>query len=172
MSTRLYWTNSRSTANNMYRPVQSTYYWSMGRNSKYLREELNESDERVESSVSVQSDKSDKSSNYGGATCPRSTDASCPVSNYCSDRECPHCKCYNCTCNIEHTNDHGEHCSCPQCRDYNDYADHIANVADPERERTSTGIWIGNELRAYEQTDSATANSIEHITGIPTGVTI
>lgn len=155
----------------MSRPVRTTYFWSMGRDAKHMREELNEPNERVESS---ERDESDKPNKYSSTPCPRRDDPTCPVGNYCSDRECPKCKCYNCTCdeNRDLPNPHGDSCTCPNCRNYNDYTEHIAKLIDPERERSSTGIWIGNELRTFKQTDNGTTNDVEYITGISAGVTI
>lgn len=156
---------------NMSNALRAASVGRLDRNRQHLREERDEPDQHIESSIAS---KSNKPSQYSGAACPRRDDTTCPVSNYCSDRECPHCKCFNCTCNKDGDlpNPHGEYCSCPSCRSYNDYAEHIANVADPERERSSTGIWIGNELRTSECSSSDATDTIEYITGISTGVTI
>ena len=179
MSTRLYWTNLRNAANNMYRPIQSTYYWSVGRKSEYMREESNESNEHIEPSITSESD---KPSQHCGTTCHRNRDSACSGTDHChvnackhrTDGECDKCKCFNCTCDKDRElpNKHGDSCTCPSCRDYNEYTEYTATIIDPERERSSTGIWIGNELRAFEQADFRSTNTTEHITGIPAGVTI
>ena len=165
MSTRLYWTNIRSAANNVLRPVQPTNYWRMGRSSEQLRDVAAQSDEHIESDFSGQSCQSNE---YAG-TCHRNRATACSGNNHCyangcghqtdtgsdeghSDTECNDCKCYNCDCGDED----GTTPSTPSA----------------ERERTSTGIWIGNELGAYQRADQISAAGIEHITGIPTGVAI
>lgn len=163
MSRWLHGANNRAAAINLSRPLQPTYFWSLGRDAKYMRQIFNERDERSEPSLTSESDQP----NYHAATaCPRSSDASCTVRNYCTNDDC-RSKSRNEDGKLP--NQHGDSCTCPVCRDYNDYT---TAVIDPQRERTSTGIWIGNELRAAEQTDHGAADTVEYITGIQSGVTV
>ena len=160
----------------MSRPVRSTYFWSMGRERKHLREESNKPNERIKSNIASESDKSDE---HCSTACHRNRDTACSGTDHCyvnacehgTDTECANCKCFNCTCNKDRElpSKHGDSCTCPVCRDFNDYT---TAIADPQRERSSTGIWIGNELRTTQCTDTDATSTIEYITGIPTGATI
>ena len=163
MSRWLHGTNNRAAAINLSRPLQPTYFWSLGRDAEYVRQITNECDKRNEPSLT---NKSDQSNHNAAATCPRSSDASCTVRNYCANDDCG-----NKTRNEDGKlpNQHGDSCTCPVCRDYNDYT---TAVIDPQRERTSTGIWIGNELRTSECSSSDATDTIEYITGIQSGVTV
>ena len=158
MSARLYRTNSRSAANNVLRPVQSTSYWRMGRSIEQLRDGASQSIEHDKSRFSGQSCQSDE---YAG-TCHRNRSTKCSGNDHCYangcghpvDTECDDCKCYNCDCGNRDTDNA------------------TPSTPSAERERTSTGIWIGNELAAPQFTHPVSAAGIEYITGIPTGVTV
>lgn len=134
------------------RPVRTTYFWGLGRNTKFLREESNKPDQRVESGVTNESAKPSQS----------------------SSAECPTCRCFNCDCGKDGSlpNPHGDSCSCPNCREYADYTAHIADLIDPQRERSSTGIWIGNELGSTECTNANAATTINNNAGLFTGATV
>ena len=171
MSNRLYWTNIRNTASNVFRPLQPTYYWSVGRGKQHLREEHDESDQRVESSVASESDKSDE---HCGTTCHRNRDTACSGADHCHVNACKHradTECTNCTCDKDGDlpSKHGDSCTCPSCRDYNEYTEYIST---PKRERFSSRIRPGDEFRITELSDCNATDPIEHITGIQSGVTI
>lgn len=134
------------------RPVRTTYFWGLGRNTRFVREESAKPDQHVESSVSSES---------------------AQPSQYASDTECPNCRCFNCTCNDGSLpNPHGDSCTCPNCREYADYTAHIADLIDPQRERSSTGIWIGNELRSTECANTDATTRTNNNVGLPTGATV
>lgn len=124
-----------------------------------------QSDEYIKSDFASQSCQSNE---YAGA-CHRNRSTVCSGNDHCYangcghqtdtgsgeghvDTECNDCRCYNCDCG----NEDGTAASTPSA----------------ERERTSTGIWIGNELGAYQRADQISAAGIEYITGIPTGVAV
>lgn len=175
MSTRLYWSNNARQNINMFNSIQRTNMERLAYFTGYMRKEPDKSNEHVESSITSESGKSGK---YASAICPRSSNSTCSVGNYCSNAECPKCRCFNCTCtengNKDGDNDFDdEH---PKRNEYIPTVDELlpttTTVTDPERERSSTGIWIGNELRAAQQPNTDAADTIEFITGIPTGVTV
>ena len=158
MSRWVHGANNRAAAINLSRPLQPTYFWSLGRNAEYMRQIFNERDERSEPSLTSESN---QSSEHSG-TCHRNRTTPCSGSSHCnvnackhqSSSECADCKCYNCDCDGDKERDN-----------------HTA-IADHQRERTSTGIWIGNELGTTQRSDTISTDPIEYITGIPTGVTI
>lgn len=152
------------------RPIQSTYFWSMGRDKQHLHEESNESDQCVKSDIaseSIESGQQHSCTSHAARTC------NCPAGTCADndDRECAHCKCFNCTCDKDGNlpNKHGDSCTCPSCRDYNDYAEYISTS---QRERVSSRIRPGDEFRNAELSDHNATDPIEHITGIQSGVTV
>lgn len=148
------------------RPIRfASVGWFMGRDKQHMQAINDEPNERGQSSIASESTQPSKH------TCPshHNRTCDCPSGN-CADNdgECGTCKCFNCNCEQDGNlpSQHSDSCTCPVCRDYNDYT---TAIISPQRERTSTGIWIGNELRAAEYTNTDAANSIEYITGLSAG---
>lgn len=73
-------------------------------------------------------------------------------------------------------NNHGDSCTCALCRDYTDYLnrDHYDFAASIRTEGQGAGarIRVSNEPRTFKQTNNGSTSDVEHITGIPTGVTV
>jgi hypothetical protein len=126
----------------------------MDRNDKQMHDEFNKPRERIKSDKPCKPVKSD---------------------NECgSDTDCLGCAPFSCARLDPNSNYyaglHVEGCICSICRDFNEYND--ASVRT-EGQGSSTRIRFSNESRSAKQpnTDAARTN-IEHITGIPTGVTV
>ena len=154
-------------------PIRSTYFWSMGRDKQHLRQESDQSDKRGESNIASESD---KSCEHHSCTCHSARTCDCPAGTCADDNddgECSTCKCYNCDCTSSNLpNKHGDSCTCPSCRDYNDYADYISTSTDSQGKRSGSRVRPGDEFRTTELSDCNATDPIEHITGIQSGVTV
>ena len=147
----LFWFNYANIYITVSRSIRSTYFWSVGRNSKQLSDDNQQSDERKQP---CESDKSCES-NERGATCHRHRDTACSAGSHCYANNCRHAKDGASAEYIE--------------REYNEY---IAATRSAERQDTSARIWSGDELGDSKRSNSTARTNIEHITGIPTGVTV
>jgi hypothetical protein len=135
---------------------------TMDRGSRHVRESSNERDQHVESSQSSESGKLGNSTNgASSAATGRSSvivgnDVIITDSRDICDTECH--KCHPTFC------DHIE-------RDYLDYISNSSGIRT-EGQGASSWIRVSNEPRHFERTDNTTRADVEHVTGIPTGVTI
>ena len=132
---------------------------TLDRESKHVRESSDKRDQHVESSQSGESSKLGNSTDgTTSTTAGRSSviignDVIITDSRDICDTECN--KCHPTFC------DHIER----------DYADYTASI---RTEGQGAGSWIrvSNEPRSFERTNNTARTDVEHVTGIPTGVTI
>jgi len=135
---------------------------TMDRDTKQLREECNQSNKHVESG---QSSKSDQSSQHA-CTCHPSRTCNCTAGD-CADND------GNCRTDGKLPNNHGDSCTCSLCRDYRDYISSTGSgTIRTEGQGAGSRIRFSHEPRHSQQADGNAATTIEHITGIPTGVTL
>jgi hypothetical protein len=70
-------------------------------------------------------------------------------------------------------NNHGDSCTCSLCRDYRDYiAATSSSTIRTEGQGAGARIRVSNEPRSTKRANNTTRTDVEHVTGIPTGVTI
>ena len=132
---------------------------TLGGKREHVRESSDERNQHVESSQSGESNKLDATTNRtsGTATSGNSVivgnDVIITDSRDICDTECH--KCHPTLC------DHIER----------DYADYTASI---RTEGQGAGSWIrvSNEPRSFERTNNTARTDVEHVTGIPTGVTV
>ena len=140
---------------NLSNALRATSLGGLGRNSKQLHAE---SDQSGKCSESNQPSESVKPYKLGQRSCPSHPTRTC---------DCPAG-----TCDDNSTNLHVDGCICSVCREYNEYTSYTASVRT-EGQGAGSRIWVSNEPRSAKQSDTAAARTnIEHITGIPTGTTI
>jgi hypothetical protein len=146
-----------ATANfNLSNALRATSLGGLGRNVKQLHTKSDKPIEHIKSNKSCESDKPYKSGTHG-----------------CPNHSTRTCNCPTGTCDDDNsTNLHVDGCICSICREYNEYTSYTASVRT-EGQGAGTRIRFSNESRSAKQPDTdATRTNIEHITGIPTGVTI
>lgn len=138
---------------------------TMDRDTKHVREESTKSNEHDKSS---QSGKSNQSGQHA-CTCHPTRTCNCAagdcadndgsVTTYRTDGKLP--------------NNHGDSCTCSLCRDYRDYISATGSgTIRTEGQGAGARIRLSYESGHTQQADGNTATTIEHITGIPTGVTL
>lgn len=151
---------------NMRNALQSANGRTMGRNRQHVREELNKSDECIESSQSSQP-RSGTFTATPTATAssgtPTSSSSGTGIINK-SDIVIIHS--FIGKSAIRECNDVNDAIE----REYNDYLEHTSSTA--ERQRVSTRVRACNESGYFKQTNADATDRIEQCTGIPTGVTI
>lgn len=155
---------------NLSNALRATRMGGVDRDGKHVRESSDKCDQHVEPCKPCQSG----SCATTGATCPRS----------------PTCDEYGIPCR------HGATSPCTAATegrsaiigndvvitvnsefitaaDYieHEYAEYTATVRT-QGQGNSTGVWIGNESRDFKHSNNAARTNVEHLTGIPTGVTI
>lgn len=136
---------------------------TMDRDTKHLRQE---SDKPNQSGESCQPSKScgptaTTCSCTGTCTCStaRATTCSGSTASSAKDGKLP--------------NNHGDSCTCSLCRDYADYISATGSgTIRTEGQGSGSRIRFSHEPRHTKQADGNAATTIEHITGIPTGVTL
>ena len=144
-----------ATANfNLCNALRATSLGRLGRNVKQLHTKSDKPSEHIKSD---KSGKPVKSNNECG-----------------SDTDCLGCAPFSCAKLDPNSNHyagiHVEGCICSICRDFNEY-----NSASVRTEGQGVGsrIRFSDEFRSVKQPNTdATRTNIEHITGIPTGVTV
>lgn len=154
---------------NMRNALQSARGRTLGGNNEHMHKVSNQSDQRVEPCEPIKS-----------SSCATS-DTTCSRTPTCNEYGIP-CRHRGATStSSEHTsasisakdgelpNPHGASCSCPNCRDYNEYVNYTASTS---REDVSTWVRVSNEPRNFKQTNADATDRVEECTGIPTGVTV
>jgi hypothetical protein len=146
---------------NLSNALRATSVGRMGRNNQHLHAGSDQCDEHVEP---CQSGESDQSGEYGG-TCHRNRDTKCGAGNHCYANACKHASSTN---TIIIGND-----VIITANDYieRDYADYTASIRT-EGQGAGARIRLSNESRHTKRSDNTARTDIEHITGIPTGVTV
>lgn len=151
-----------ATANfNMSNALRSASGRILGGNSKHVREESVKSNKCEQS---CQPCKSNKSIEHA-STCHRNRGSCCSSGNHCPVNECR---------NADKTGNipvHVNGCICSLCRDYNEYNEYSASIRT-EGQGAGARIRVGNELKSFKHTNNGTADDVEHITGIQSGVAI
>lgn len=162
---------------NMSRSLRAAAGRTLGGNRKHVREELNKRDKHVESGKSCESD---QSSEYGG-TCHRNRDTTCTSGNHCYANACRHATSPDTVIigNDVIITDSSELCDtkCNKCHptlcDHieRDYADYTASI---RTEGQGAGSWVrlSDESGHTKRTNITARTDVEHVTGIPTGVTV
>ena len=154
---------------------------SMGRNAKQLRAVANESDKRIKSDQSSQSDQS-----YHGHACPCHCARTCNcISGECADNDGIDTDNGNANndnnfqlrnqngneagnkIRSEVGNKNGKQCQCEGCREYDIYSQPAAIRS--EGQGAGSRIRFSDEPRNSKQPDSVSTSAIEYITGIRTG---
>jgi hypothetical protein len=141
---------NRAANFNLSNALRAASMGGLGRNSKQLHTSANQRDKYVESCKPCESNKPSKH----GSTCHRHRDTPCGSGNHCYANNCGH---------TDSASDNLIE------REYNEY---IAATRSAERQDTSARIWSGDELGDSKRSNSTARTNIEHITGIPTGVTV
>ena len=150
---------------------------TLGGKRELVRESSDKRNQHVKSS---QSSESDQSGEYGG-TCHRNRDTKCSSGNHCYANACNHATSPDTIiigndviitkssdiCDTQCNKCHPTFCDHIE----RDYADYTASI---RTEGQGAGSWIrvSNEPRHFERTNNTTRADVEHVTGIPTGVTI
>lgn len=150
---------------------------TLGRNRELMRESSDQRNQYVEPSKSSESNQSDE---YAG-TCHRNRDTKCSSGDHCYANACGHTPSPDTViigndviitnssdiCNTQCNKCHPTFCDHIE----RDYADYTASI---RTEGQGAGSWIrvSNEPRDFKRTDNTTRTDVEHVTGIPTGVTI
>jgi len=135
---------------------------TMDRDAKHLREESTKSNEHDKSS---QSGKSNQSGQHA-CTCHPARTCNC-TSGDRADNDT------TCRSDSKLPNNHGDSCTCSLCRDYADYISATGSgTIRTEGQGAGSRIRFSHESRHSQHSNNSTTANVEHITGIPTGVTV
>ena len=162
MSRGLCWGDNREQDVELRDTLQRAYVERLDSGTGHLRQESNQRNEHEQPFKSSQPNKSSK---HDYNACSRASSRGDFVASRGAN--------YNrgCTTDTNKTRNitiHDSGCSCPICREYDDYTAAISTKG----QSISSRIWHSSEPRAFKQTDSTTTDPVERCTGIPTGVTI
>jgi hypothetical protein len=151
---------------NMRNALQSARGRTLGGNNEHMRKVSNQSDQRVESSESIES------SGVTSSTCTPAT-CTCARTSARNGYRIP-CKC-TATPSVSATQDRsvivGNDVIITDAieRDYNEYINYTISAS---REDISTWVRVSNEPRDFKPSNDSSENTVERCTGIPTGVTV
>jgi len=162
---------------NLSNALRATSMGRMGRNAKQLHTSSDQRDQHVESGQSCESDQSGE---YAG-TCHRNRDTKCGAGDHCYANACKYATSPDTVIigNDVIITDSSDICDteCNKCHptfcDHieRDYADYTARI---RTEGQGAGSWIrlSDESERIKRTNNTTRTDVEHVTGIPTGVTV
>ena len=137
---------------------------TMDRDTEQLREECNQSNQHEQS---YQSSKSHQSGQHA-CSCHPSRICNCAAGE-CADDDGSQCV----ASSAKDGKLHGDNCTCSLCRDYRDYISSTGSgTIRTEGQGAGSRIRFSDESRSTKRSDNTARTDIEHITGIPTGVTL
>lgn len=166
---------------NLSNALRATSVGRVGRDQQHLSESSDEPNQHVEPSKSCQSG---QSSEYGG-TCHRNRATPCSDGDHCYADVCGRTG----RINSKHPNNTDGNDfntviigndvvitvnrECNTTADYieREYAEYTATIR-AQGQGNSTGVRVSDEPRDFKHSNNATGTNVEHVTGIPTGVTI